>query len=54
MVMQSWRSYGALACMDVVGGDSRKYRRWLAMPVVMHVGSLIVDDIQVRLLDIHI
>jgi geranylgeranyl pyrophosphate synthase/predicted secreted hydrolase len=43
---KSWRSYGALACMDVVGGDSRKYTRWLSMPEFMHVGSLIVDDIE--------
>ena len=43
---KSWRSYGALACMDVVGGDSRKYVRWLSMPEFMHVGSLIVDDIE--------
>lgn len=43
---KSWRSYGALACCDVVGGDSRKYPLWLAMPEFMHVGSLIVDDIQ--------
>lgn len=43
---KSWRSYGALACCDVVGGDSRKFVKWLAMPEFMHVGSLIVDDIQ--------
>jgi len=43
---KSWRSYGALACMDVVGGDSRKFTRWLSMPEFMHVGSLIVDDIE--------
>jgi len=43
---KSWRSYGALACVDVVGGDSRKFMNWLAMPEFMHVGSLIVDDIQ--------
>jgi hypothetical protein len=39
---KSWRSYGALACMDVVGGDSRKYVRWLSMPEVRgtrHVSS---------------
>jgi geranylgeranyl pyrophosphate synthase len=40
------RSYGALACMDIVGGDSREHLNWLAMPEFMHVGSLIVDDIQ--------
>jgi geranylgeranyl pyrophosphate synthase/predicted secreted hydrolase len=43
---KSWRSYAALACCDVVGGDSRNYVRWLAMPELMHVGSLIVDDVQ--------
>jgi geranylgeranyl pyrophosphate synthase/predicted secreted hydrolase len=43
---KSWRSYGALACCDVVGGDSRQFVKWLAMPEFMHVGSLIVDDIQ--------
>lgn len=41
---KSWRSYGALACIDLVGGDSRKFAHWLAMPEFMHVGSLIVDD----------
>lgn len=45
---KSWRSYAALACCDVVGGDSRQYTRWLAMPELLHVGSLIVDDVQDR------
>ncbi len=45
---KGWRSYAALACCDVVGGDSRKYIHWLAMPELMHVGSLIVDDVQDR------
>jgi len=43
---KGWRSYAALACCDVVGGDSRDYVHWLAMPELMHVGSLIVDDVQ--------
>lgn len=43
---KSWRSYAALACCDVVGGDSRKYAQWLAMPELLHVGSLIIDDVQ--------
>ncbi len=43
---KSWRSYAALACCDVVGGDSRQFVQWLAMPELMHVGSLIVDDVQ--------
>ena len=43
---KSWRSYAALACCDVVDGDSRKFVQWLAMPELMHVGSLIVDDVE--------
>jgi len=45
---KSWRSYAALACCEVVQGDSRRFARWLAMPELMHVGSLIVDDVQDR------
>jgi geranylgeranyl pyrophosphate synthase/predicted secreted hydrolase len=45
---KSWRSYAALACCDIVGGDSRDFVKWLAMPEFMHVGSLIVDDVQDR------
>jgi len=45
---KSWRSYAALAAVDVVGGDSRKFVQWLAVPELMHVGSLIVDDVQDR------
>mmetsp|Transcript_16902 Transcript_16902/g.59093 ORF Transcript_16902/g.59093 Transcript_16902/m.59093 type:complete len:568 (-) Transcript_16902:296-1999(-) len=45
---KSWRSYSLLACVDCVGGDSRLFIDWLAMPEFMHVGSLIVDDIQDR------
>jgi len=43
---KSWRSYGALACVDCVGGDSRDFVEWIAMPEFLHVGSLIIDDIQ--------
>jgi geranylgeranyl pyrophosphate synthase/predicted secreted hydrolase len=43
---KSWRSYAALAACDVVGGDSRKFVQWLAVPELLHVGSLIVDDVQ--------
>ncbi len=45
---KSWRSYALLACVDVVNGDSRKFVKWLAIPELMHVGSLIVDDVQDR------
>ena len=43
---KSWRPYAALACIDAVGGDSRDFIQWVAMPEFLHVGSLIVDDIQ--------
>jgi geranylgeranyl pyrophosphate synthase/predicted secreted hydrolase len=43
---KGWRSYAAITCCDIVGGDSRQFVRWLALPEMMHVGSLIVDDVQ--------
>ncbi len=43
---KAWRSYACLLCIDCVGGDSRDHPEMLAMPELMHVGSLIVDDIQ--------
>jgi geranylgeranyl pyrophosphate synthase/predicted secreted hydrolase len=45
---KAWRSYVALACCDAVGGDSQPLIDWLALPEVVHVGSLIVDDVQDR------
>lgn len=43
---KSWRSFALVLCIDAVGGDSTPYENWLAMPEIMHAGSLIVDDIQ--------
>lgn len=43
---KGWRSYAAVACIDIVGGDSRHFIEWIALPELMHVGSLIVDDVQ--------
>ncbi len=45
---KSWRSYATIACCDAVGGDSQVAVDWLALPELMHVGSLIVDDVQDR------
>jgi len=45
---KAWRSYAALACIDVVGGDSRNFLHWLAVPELLHVGSLIIDDVEDR------
>lgn len=43
---KAWRSYGILSCMDLVGGDSQRFAHWLALPELLHVGSLIIDDVQ--------
>ncbi|HWB63250.1 MAG TPA: polyprenyl synthetase family protein, partial [Chitinophagales bacterium] len=43
---KTWRSYATVACCDIVGGDSQKAIDWLALPELMHVGSLMVDDVQ--------
>lgn len=45
---KAWRSYGILSCMDLVGGDSQRFSHWLALPELLHVGSLIIDDVQDR------
>ena len=36
---KAWRSYGMLACMDLVGGNSQDYANWIALPELLHVGS---------------
>ncbi len=41
-----WRSYALIACCHLVGGDFKKFRPWLAVPELIHTGSLIIDDIQ--------
>ena len=43
---KSWRSYAIVACCDVVGGHSQPAIDWLALPELMHVGSLMVDDVE--------
>lgn len=43
---KSWRSYVLLACIDGVGGNSQPFINLLAMPELIHTGSLIVDDVQ--------
>jgi geranylgeranyl pyrophosphate synthase/predicted secreted hydrolase len=43
---KAWRSYLLLACCDAVGGDSRRFRKMLAVPEIVHAGSLIIDDIE--------
>ena len=45
---KAWRSYALLACIEAVGGDSQEFMRWLALPELLHTGSLIIDDVQDR------
>jgi geranylgeranyl pyrophosphate synthase/predicted secreted hydrolase len=45
---KAWRSFAALACVDLVGGDPEEFRYLLAVPELLHVGSLIVDDVEDR------
>lgn len=41
-----WRPIWMSLCCDSVGGDSEMFRSLLAIPELMHTGSLIVDDIE--------
>ncbi|MBP9195749.1 MAG: polyprenyl synthetase family protein [Saprospiraceae bacterium] len=43
---KSWRSYATMACCDAVGGNSQDNIDWLALPELLHTGSLIIDDVQ--------
>jgi geranylgeranyl pyrophosphate synthase/predicted secreted hydrolase len=43
---KAWRSFIYILCIDCVGGDSRKFEHWLSFPEILHVGSLMIDDIQ--------
>ncbi len=45
---KAWRSYALLACIDAVGGDSQEFTPWLAVPELLHTGSLIIDDVEDR------
>lgn len=43
---KGWRSYTITAACEVVGGDFGPFDDWLALPELLHVGSLIVDDVE--------
>jgi predicted secreted hydrolase len=45
---KAWRSYALLACIEAVGGDSQEFTHWLAVPELLHTGSLIIDDVEDR------
>lgn len=43
---KGWRSMCAILCADAVSGEAQKYQPVLAIPELVHSGSLMVDDIQ--------
>jgi geranylgeranyl pyrophosphate synthase len=43
---KSWRAYGILAACDAVGGESWRHVHYLALAELLHVGSLVIDDVQ--------
>jgi geranylgeranyl pyrophosphate synthase/predicted secreted hydrolase len=45
---KAWRSYALIGTLDAVGAPLEPYRDWLVLPELLHVGSLIVDDVQDR------
>lgn len=43
---KAWRSMGLMYCIAAVGGDPSAFTDFLALPELLHTGSLIVDDVQ--------
>ncbi|SEM53099.1 polyprenyl synthetase family protein [Nonomuraea pusilla] len=43
---RGWRSYAAIAGMEMQGVDSQQYRALAALAELMHTASLIVDDVE--------
>lgn len=43
---KAWRSYGFLLALELAGGNPADFLHWLAYPELIHVGSLVVDDVQ--------
>lgn len=43
---KGWRSFTIAAACEVVGGEFTPFVDWLALPELLQVGSLIIDDVQ--------
>ncbi len=43
---KGWRGCALALCCEAVGGDFSGFRDWLAFSEILHVGSLIVDDVE--------
>jgi len=43
---KGWRSYILQVSCEAAGHQFTEFKNWLALPEIIHVGSLIIDDIQ--------
>jgi geranylgeranyl pyrophosphate synthase len=43
---KAWRSFAMIESLAAVGGDPGPFVPWLLVPELIHVGSLIIDDVQ--------
>ncbi|MDR4517121.1 MAG: polyprenyl synthetase family protein [Nitrosomonas sp.] len=43
---KGWRGYILQVSCEAIGNQFDEYLDWLALPEIMHVGSLIIDDVQ--------
>lgn len=43
---KGWRGYALALCCEAVGGDFARHKKWLAFSEILHVGSLVVDDVE--------
>jgi geranylgeranyl pyrophosphate synthase len=42
----AWRCYAMQACIEVVGGSSRDFSQWIAVPELLQAGAHILEDVQ--------
>ncbi|HET8932736.1 MAG TPA: polyprenyl synthetase family protein [Polyangiales bacterium] len=45
---EAWRCYAIQACIDVVGGNSREFNTWIAVPELLQAGARIVEDVETK------
>jgi predicted secreted hydrolase/geranylgeranyl pyrophosphate synthase len=42
---EAWRCYAIQACIEVVGGSSRDFSQWIAVPELLQAGAHILEDV---------
>jgi len=43
---EAWRCYAMQACIEVVGGSSRDFSQWIAVPELLQAGAHILEDVE--------